>query len=98
MIALGMESKAAGKLGPIDGGHVHEPEPGPNTGDVRCRTCGVPLRRYDMDVKRGYGGIAAAVEGVVSKKVEGGMAVPDIEPKKNRRERRAEKSKARRRG
>lgn len=74
--------------------HIHEPTPGPNTGDVVCRTCGAPLSRLDLNLKRGYGGVAASVDGVVVLE-NSGMAVPDIEPFKNRKARRAEKAKAR---
>lgn len=92
MIARGMEPRGAqGKFGPIEDAHVHEPTPGPNTGDVQCRTCGVPLQRYDMDLKRGYGGVAAAV---IDRYENGATyAAPEREP--NRKERRAAAAKAR---
>jgi hypothetical protein len=81
-----------GKFGRADygrgaNGHMHEPEPGPNTGDTRCKICGVPLTAVPIDLKRGFGAVAAVVDGVVKSDV---MAEPDIERPKNRRERRAE--------
>ena len=97
MIAAGMDLRPRGKFGPIEDAHVHEPAPGPNTGDVHCRTCGVPLSRVDFDIKTGYGGIAASVEGVV--KIEGDLRPSSgsrFDRSMNRHDRRAEKAKKRR--
>lgn len=91
MIAFERPQGPAGKFGPVEGGHVHEPTPGQNTGDVVCRTCGVPLTRSDMDLKRGYGKVAAAV----LDRRENGVAYKAPEPEMNRHERRRAAAKKR---
>lgn len=73
-------------------GHMHEPTPGLNTGDVVCRICGVRLDRAHLDMTRGYGRVAGAVSGPTVITVD---ALPP-ERELNRKQRRAEASKKRR--
>ena len=86
-----------GNYGMGGDGHMHEPTPGPNTGDVRCRLCGVPLRAMPLDMKRGYGAVASGVNGVVAESAERPITKDDLLDRiQNRKQRRARKAEARR--
>jgi hypothetical protein len=85
-----------GNYGMGGDGHMHEPEPGPHTGDVRCRLCGVPLRALPLDMKRGYGGVAAGVNGVVADNTMRPITKDDLLDRiQNRHDRRKRKALAR---
>lgn len=85
-----------GNYGMGGDGHMHEPEPGRNTGDVRCKICGIPLQRLDFDMKRGFGAVAASVDGVIKDGVADPFTKDELLDRiQNRHQRRARKAQAR---
>ncbi len=86
---------SSGSYGNGGDGHMHQPTPGRNTGDVVCSICGVPLRSVALDVRRGFGAIAAVVDGVVGENAFGEPAEDPREAPRNRKERRAKAARAR---